>query len=326
VIFEFKVKIMNKTYILLLTFILLIWSLYFFWNNLWFLFNENWIITVTMIFWSFIAWATAEWGWAVAFPVFTKILDIPWNDAKIFSIMIQSIWMSMAMFMIWIKKIKVLKNVIIFWSLGWFIWQALWLLFVFSWLQLKILFTILVLCLWIVLTISLFRDKMSVRTEIISNIKISLFFFVIWIVWWIMVSKIWMWIDMLVFILLTILYWINEKISTPTTICLMAINSIFGFILQLYIWSISTTVISYWLVAIPVVIIWAPLWAYLISKISQRSLIKILLWFIILDIFSTFYTITLTMEVSVLILQAVIILSIFFISVYLIHNKYSLIE
>ncbi|MCK5889994.1 MAG: sulfite exporter TauE/SafE family protein, partial [Methylococcales bacterium] len=57
---------------------------------------QNWPITLTMVFGSFIAGATSEGGGAIAFPVFTKVLAMPPFDAKVFSLAIQSIGMMAA--------------------------------------------------------------------------------------------------------------------------------------------------------------------------------------------------------------------------------------
>ena len=315
---------MKKGYFILLSIILVAWSIYMLSNNLLFLFNENWLVSTTMIFASFIAWSTAEWWWAVAFPVFTKLLNIAWDDAKVFSLMIQSIGMSMAMFVIWIKKIKVLKNVILWWAVWGLLWQILGLSIVLSSIQLKVLFTVLVTFLWVVLASSLIKKEYLYKNEIFSTFKTITSFIVIWLVWGLLTSKMWTGIDMIIFILLTMFYWINAKISTPTTICLMAINSIFWFIISLYTWWITNIVITYWLVSIPVVILFAPIWAIIASKISQKVLISILLFFIFLDITSTVYTVNFTSQVIIFTLQAILLAISFFYIMYFIKTNYVL--
>ncbi|OAD19453.1 Permease [Candidatus Thiomargarita nelsonii] len=58
-----------------------------------------------MIFGSMIAGGTAMGGGAVAFPVFTKILDITPHDAKVFSLAIQGIGMTAASVTIFLTKL-----------------------------------------------------------------------------------------------------------------------------------------------------------------------------------------------------------------------------
>ena len=54
------------------------------------------VAAVTMVFGSFVAGATPQGGGAVAFPVFTKALDVPAEAARSFSLCIQAIGMSSA--------------------------------------------------------------------------------------------------------------------------------------------------------------------------------------------------------------------------------------
>jgi uncharacterized membrane protein YfcA len=72
-------------------------------------------IFFTMIFGSLIAGATSEGGGAIAFPVFTKILDISPHDAKVFALAIQSVGMTAASLFIIINRVAVEWRVI-FWA------------------------------------------------------------------------------------------------------------------------------------------------------------------------------------------------------------------
>ncbi len=49
-----------------------------------------------MVFGSFVAGSTAAGGGAVSFPVFTKLLHIPADEARTFGLLIQSVGMTMA--------------------------------------------------------------------------------------------------------------------------------------------------------------------------------------------------------------------------------------
>ncbi|MGZ0178525.1 MAG: sulfite exporter TauE/SafE family protein [Acidimicrobiales bacterium] len=57
---------------------------------------DNWASGITMIFGSFVAGSTPQGGGAVAFPVFTKVLEIPSEVARTFSLSIQTIGMGAA--------------------------------------------------------------------------------------------------------------------------------------------------------------------------------------------------------------------------------------
>lgn len=53
----------------------------------------HWRSSITMVFGSFVAGSTPQGGGAVAFPVFTKALDVPADVARTFSLSIQAVGM-----------------------------------------------------------------------------------------------------------------------------------------------------------------------------------------------------------------------------------------
>lgn len=65
---------------------------------------EHWVAAVTMVFGSFVAGATPQGGGAVAFPVFTKALEVPTDTARSFSLCIQAIGMTSAALSILINR------------------------------------------------------------------------------------------------------------------------------------------------------------------------------------------------------------------------------
>jgi hypothetical protein len=91
---------------------------------------------------------------------------------------------------------------------------------------------------------------------------------------------------MLTFIVLTLAIGINEKVSTPTTVVIMALNSIVGFALRGLTGDVSAA-FSYWLVAIPVVVFGAPLGAYAASKATRDNIIVLLVSLISLEFVTT---------------------------------------
>ncbi len=58
--------------------------------------GDQWVSAVTMIFGSFVAGSTPQGGGAVAFPVFTKLVEIPAEVARTFSLSIQAVGMGAA--------------------------------------------------------------------------------------------------------------------------------------------------------------------------------------------------------------------------------------
>lgn len=93
--------------------------------------------------------------------------------------------------------------------------------------------------------------------------------------------------DALTFIVLTLTFGINEKISTPTTVIIMAINSLVGFFLHGVVSQDIGAAWNYWLVCVPIVIMGAPLGAFILSKIQRDTLIVAVLLLIFAEAAST---------------------------------------
>lgn len=84
--------------------ITIVWLVYVTASGLWGRVGDHWASAVTMIFGSFVAGSTPQGGGAVAFPVFTKLLEIPAEVARSFSLAIQSIGMGAASLAILINR------------------------------------------------------------------------------------------------------------------------------------------------------------------------------------------------------------------------------
>ncbi len=70
------------------------------WERVW----DHWVAAPTMLFGSFVAGSTPQGGGAVAFPVFTKALDVPSEVARTFSLAIQTVGMGTASLAIFIRR------------------------------------------------------------------------------------------------------------------------------------------------------------------------------------------------------------------------------
>lgn len=261
------------------------WITYMTSTNQWYLFIDNWFMSVTMIFASFIAGATAEGGGAVAFPIMTIIFNIQPDVARNFSFAIQSIGMTSAAYFIFTRKIPIEKVYLSFCSLGGFfglIFGTYLITPIVSSAYTKMFFV----SLWLSFGIALFylnkNKSRQVTTSLPSlNLIEKLFLVFCGFLGGIVVSIVGSGIDILTFSVLTIRYRLSEKVATSTSVCLMAGNSVIGFFIHAFwIKDFGIYEFEYWLVCIPIVIFGAPLGAYFISNCS-RNFIANLLYFIL---------------------------------------------
>ncbi len=86
--------------------------------------------------------------------------------------------------------------------------------------------------------------------------------------------------------------------ATPTSVILMAINAIFGFCLHLFILQdFSPKIEAYWLAAVPIVVVGAPVGALFCSYLNRNTIASILYALIFIELFSSLLIIPLTQEV-----------------------------
>ncbi len=76
--------------------ITLAWLLYVSVDGQWPRVLDHWRASLTMVFGSFVAGSTPQGGGAIAFPVFTKLLEVPAPVARTFSLSIQAVGMTVA--------------------------------------------------------------------------------------------------------------------------------------------------------------------------------------------------------------------------------------
>ncbi len=310
-------------YPLTLVIVYSIWFLYMAGNSLFYLFGEHLPVSATMTLGSFIAGATAEGGAAVAFPVFTKVLHIPPSDARTFGLMIQAVGMTMAGWVIYLNRIPVLKSVIVIVTLGGVIGQVIGTF----WLVLpnpypRILFTFIAATFGIALFVSRYVLKWQPQDSIgtwTNNHR--LLFFIVGIFGGAFAAQTGSGIDMLTFIVLTLTFGINEKLSTPTTVIIMGLNSVVGFALHGFVLQDIGVAWDYWLVAVPIVIVGAPLGAVVASRVKRDVIIILLLSLILLEVGTTIWLVPFTSQSIIITLIAMLICSIFFTTM-LLYRRY----
>lgn len=269
------------------------WVTYMTTTNSWHLFNEYWPATLTMVLGSFVAGITAEGGGAVAFPIFTKVLNIAATDARTFSLMIQTFGMGMASVFIVTQGIRVLPKVILYVSLGGILGHFLG-LFWFPPLPApypKILFTFVTTAFGVALFISRWGLQWKPQSNLLQwHHKHRLLFLILGVVGGLFAANVGSGIDVVTFMVLTLMFGVNEKISTPTTVIIMGLNSMVGFVFHgVVAQDISPDIWNYWLVAVPVVVVGAPVGAFVGSKVSRDTIIYFLLSLITIELVTTLW-------------------------------------
>ena len=290
-------RVRHLIYPAVLATIYTIWVIYMTLSQNWALFYSYWPASLTMVLGSFVAGITAEGGGAVAFPVFTKVLHIAATDARTFSLMIQTFGMGMASIFIVSRGIKVLPRVIFFVSLGGIFGHMLGLF----WFPLpapypKIFFTVVTTAFGVALIISRWGLHWTPQHDLPQwTLPHRLIFVLLGVFGGMFAANVGSGIDVVTFIVLTLMFGVNEKISTPTTVIIMGLNSIVGFLFHgLVAQDISPDVWRYWLVAVPIVVVGAPLGAFVGSKVSREAIIIFLLSLIGLELITTLWLVPFT--------------------------------
>ncbi|NEO98605.1 MAG: sulfite exporter TauE/SafE family protein [Symploca sp. SIO2E9] len=253
--------------------------------------SANWEAALTMVFGSMVAGGTSMGGGAVAFPVFTKVLHVPPHEAKVFSLAIQTIGMTAASLTIVAMGTKVEWRFIRWASLGGIpgiIIGSVLLAPILPPTVVKFSFTMMVTSFAVILLV-LNRTGRKRNFAIPSwgkrERKIAL---AVGLFGGMISGLVGSGMDIFAFSVLVVLFGLSEKISTPTSVILMAINAVVGFILHKYfVGDFVEPVLSYWLAAVPVVVVGAPAGAIIFSLFKRKTVVKILLGLILIELVSS---------------------------------------
>lgn len=289
-------KFRSRLYPLALVVIYFLWFSHMFLADRWHIFVDWWPMSLTMVLGSFVAGASAEGGAAIAFPVFTKLLQIPAEQARTFGLMIQSVGMTMASVIILTQRIKILPDVIGWVSLGGIVGMVVGsLLLPIPPPYPKILFTFVTAAFGVALVLSRWVIKWHPHNDFrVGGGARRWLFAAIGVVGGTFAASTGSGIDTLTFIVLTLAFGLNEKVSTPTTVVIMGLNSVVGFFVHGVVMQDIGIVWEYWLACIPIVILGAPLGAYVAGRVGRDVIIYLLLSLITLELVTTIILIPFT--------------------------------
>jgi uncharacterized membrane protein YfcA len=107
-------------------------------------------------------------------------------------------------------------------------------------------------------------------------------------------------IDLLTFCMLRLWYGLDEKVATPTSVLLMSILTVAGTFLHAGVMGdFGQTEFAAWLAAAPIVLVFAPLGAHVISKWPRTAIARLLYTIIVVQFVGALYVLGLTIENAV---------------------------
>eukprot|EP00753_Platysulcus_tardus_P002884 PLAT11992.1.p1 GENE.PLAT11992.1~~PLAT11992.1.p1 ORF type:complete len:448 (+),score=226.03 PLAT11992.1:53-1345(+) len=251
------------------------WFIYMGVTGSWGLFTDRYFMSITMMFGSMIAGGTSEGGASVAFPVMTLAFGIKPAVARDFSLMIQSIGMTAAAFTIVYLDIVYEKRAIIWSNLGGAIGVIVGLVGIAPLLSPPITKMFFV-SVWASFAASLFLlNRLRGRTV---YLQIPEFDAHPWKLYTLLLTGFiggvftaiaGSGIDICTFATLTLLFRVSEKTATPTSVILMGCNTVVGCLTKMIVFGLEPAAVGYWLVCVPIVVIGAPMGAFLASFVHR---------------------------------------------------------
>ncbi len=285
---------------------------------------DNWAAATTMVFGSFVAGSTPQGGGAVAFPVFTKGLEVPAEVARTFSLLIQTIGMGAASAAILINRRRVeLRAVLLslpFATIGFLL--ALWLLTDastpfrtarISGGYIKVSFTLVVGAMALITYLGSRVRIREVNLEMpATNARTVTALAVIAGIGGVAAALTGSGADVLMYLYLAILLAVDPKVGVPSSVLVMAWISVIGFVvlglgdgqLSVMLDATGTTVtqvggetvalaadradlFGMWLAAAPVVAWGAPLGSLVASRLKTRQLLVFVIALAVIEILTT---------------------------------------
>jgi uncharacterized membrane protein YfcA len=251
----------------------------------------NWQVSVTMVFGSLVGGGTSEGGGAVGFPVLTKALAVPADQARLFSFAIQSVGMGSATISIVRNRVPLEWRAIRFGAPAAMVGVFVSCLYLAPRLQggtVRLLFTAilvgLVLALWISRRFAPHRrdwielfgpgERVAlVGAGLLGGLLSGLA----------AVGE-----NTIMFALLVLGFRVCERVVTPTTVVLLTIVTWTGFATHALVMDdFRGPVVDMWLAAVPVVAIGAPAGALLCTRMSRDVIVRILYVLISVEFIST---------------------------------------
>lgn len=250
-----------------------VWACLVFGHDHWETAKENWPIAAAMTVGSYAAGSTPMGGGTVGFPILVLLFDKPAELGRDFSFAIQAIGMTSASILILCRRQPLAWAMLKGSLLGSSIGLPIGILVVAPWvsaLWIKISFAVLwgsfgILHLWRMREIAehdgmtefdeRWDGKVGFAAGLLSGITV--------------VSVSGVGVDMVLYSVLILLCRADLKIAIPTSVVVMAYNSVFGVLTKMFFTGVEPGVFESWLAAAPVVALGAPLGVFVVQLIGR---------------------------------------------------------
>lgn len=256
---------------------------------------QHWPAALTMVAGSFIGGASAEGGGAVAFPVFTLILNIPPDAARNFSFAIQSVGMVSASLLIAGRGIRIEPRAVVAPSIAGIAGLVLGTHFVVPAIE-PVTTKLFFVSLWMAFGVGLWRANRNSSRSVLPALPPQLSTGDIVILLFagfcggIVTSIFGNGVDLLTFCVLTLWYRMDERVATPTSVVLMSVLTVTGFFYHRVVLDDFGSIEYYnWLAATPVVLVFAPLGALVISSWTRHAIARLLYVIMLVQLVGAIY-------------------------------------
>jgi len=237
----------------------------------------NILIAPIMTLGSFVAGSTFLGGGAVAFPAMTKWLMMSPLLAKQFALAIQSVGMTSASLLIIYKLKKIPWDIYCCYLPGSMIGATIsitFLQYIIASPDIKIGFTLFIVCFYIIFIYS--RKKNYHLEEVLLDYEGKLILLGAGFIGGLASGLIGSGADLILFCILNLYFRLNFKTATLLSVIAMAMTSLFSIVLVATTSVIEMLIVDLWVIAAPIVVIGAPLGAWVCIKISEKKLF----WFV----------------------------------------------
>ncbi len=251
----------------------------------------DWQVSLTMAFGSLVGGGTSEGGGAVGFPVLTKVLAVPPDQARLFAFAIQSVGMGTATITIVRNRIALEWTAIRYGApaaaLG-VIVSSIVLAPLLPGPTVRLLFTAILASMGLALWIS--RRFAPSRRDWLEHLGARERAILVGagLVGGVLSGLAGVGENTIMFAVLVLGFRVCERVVTPTTVVLLTIVTWAGFATHvLVIGDFTGPVVDMWLAAVPVVAVGAPMGALLLTRMSRDAIVWVLYGLISIELCST---------------------------------------